>query len=110
MALDNAAAHTVWLGCAPRPGDPFLTRKDIALGHALAVLHPTAADHPVLPLTSAFNWRAVAGHLEAALEGEWYIVVFRSVRRHDADRTLLYAADAQAHAEALASGGLLLYF
>lgn len=39
-----------------------------------------------------------------------YIVAFRSVRRQGADTAHLYAADREAHEEAVTAGGLLLYW
>lgn len=39
-----------------------------------------------------------------------YIVAFRSKRRPDANTEWLYAADREAHEEAVTAGGLLLYW
>ena len=74
---------------------------------ALDALTPVSDDYAALPVADAFDW-AAAG--EALGEGEWYMVVFRSVRRPDADEALLAAYDDRAHDEASRSAGFVHYF
>jgi hypothetical protein len=70
----------------------------------LAPIHP---DYTTLPVRNGFNWAAcLAGERSLRL----YLVVFRSVRREDADLQLLRHYDDRAYAEAVRAGGLLRYF
>ncbi|KAL1924776.1 uncharacterized protein VTP21DRAFT_4430 [Calcarisporiella thermophila] len=62
------------------------------------------------PLEVAFDWTALAKEMGEDVEGEWFVVAFRSIRRADADSEKLYDADARAHEEAKNSGGLLKYW
>ncbi len=74
---------------------------------ACARISPLHPDYPTRPIEDGFNWSsALAGcHFERL-----YLVVFRSVRRPEADLDLLREHDDRAYAEALGSGGLLRYF
>ena len=63
-------------------------------------------DYQNLPIEQGFDWPVIAGHDFDSL----YLVVFRSVRRPDADLDLLRWFDDLAYAEALRCGGLLRYF
>lgn len=74
---------------------------------ALQRLAPITPDYATRPILDGFNW---ADCLAGVASGQWYLVVFRSVRRHTADTATLIALDDQAHAEALAARGLLFYF
>ena len=74
---------------------------------AVGTLHPRSPRYQRLPILDGFDW---ATYFAGCDDGEWYCVVFRSVRRPDASAELLTEFDNRAHAEALASGGLLLYF
>lgn len=78
----------------------------VGLQEAAQRIHPVRPDYPNLPIEQGFDWPAIAGHDFERL----YLVVFRSVRRPDADLDLLRWFDDLAYAEALASGGLLRYF
>jgi hypothetical protein len=74
---------------------------------ALAALAPVSDRYAVLPVADAFDWTDVARQLG---DGEWYLVVFRSIRRADADEARLTAYDDRAHAEAETSPGFVHYF
>jgi hypothetical protein len=70
-------------------------------------LRPARPDYATAPIDAAFDWHAC---LAAASGGPWYLVVFRSTRRADADGDVLTEFDDLAHLEARHVGGLLLYF
>jgi hypothetical protein len=69
-------------------------------------ISPKHLDYATLPIQAGFDWSPLSG---CAFE-ELYLVVFRSVRRPDADLFLLREHDDRAYEEALRSGGLLRYF
>lgn len=72
----------------------------------------TSRNTTYLPaIQEAFNWSAL--RLPPADEGRYYGVLFRSTRAPDCPSTrteTLYAADRRAHEEAVASGGLVMYW
>lgn len=70
-------------------------------------LVPRAADYAHRPIEEAFDWAAVTAGAPAA---EWYLVVFRSVRRADADEAALVWYDERAHEEAMTAPGFVHYF
>lgn len=74
---------------------------------SFARLRSTAADYAARPIEKAVNWSDVA---DPATSGEWYLVVFRSIRRADADERVLTEHDERAHREAEASEGFVHYF
>jgi hypothetical protein len=74
---------------------------------AFAALAPVSEAYATLPVADAFDWADVATELGV---GEWYLVVFRSIRRADADEARLTAFDDRAHAEAATSPGFVHYF
>jgi hypothetical protein len=74
---------------------------------ALAALAPVSESYASLPVADAFDWSATG---EALGTGEWYMVAFRSVRRHDADERMLTEVDERAHGEASRSPGYVHYF
>lgn len=74
---------------------------------ALAALQPISDRYATLPIDQAFDWSAVGRQLGA---GEWYLVVFRSVRRPGADERRLTEFDDRAHVEAASSPGYVHYF
>lgn len=78
----------------------------VGLQEAAQRIRPVRPDYQNLPIEQGFDWPAIADHDFDTL----YLVVFRSVRRPDADLDLLRWFDDLAYAEALASGGLLRYF
>jgi len=73
----------------------------------VGALRPRSARYQRLPILDGLDWSTCLCEFD---QGEWYCVVFRSVRRDGASFELLTEFDDRAHAEALASGGLLLYF
>jgi hypothetical protein len=72
-----------------------------------AGLVPLRPDYAVLPIDQAFDWSECLASVE---RGDWYVVVFRSVRRLEADDALLEESDRRAFAEAAGHSGLLCYF
>ena len=74
---------------------------------ALDRLTPVSDRYATLPIEQAFDWTDAGRELGA---GEWYLVVFRSVRRAGADETRLNAFDERAHTEASSSPGYVHYF
>lgn len=70
-------------------------------------LVPARYGYQTAPILEAFNWSYV---LEPIVSGRWYLIVFRSLRRPDADDGLLTEHDDMAFAEAMRSGGLLRYY
>ncbi len=70
-------------------------------------LQPVSDRYATLPIEQAFDWAPVGRQLGA---GEWYLVVFRSIRRPDADERRLNEFDARAHAEAASAPGFVYYF
>ena len=69
-------------------------------------ISPKHPDYTTRPIQTGFDWSALYG----CSFGQLYLVVFRSVRRPDADLALLREHDDRAYEEALRSGGLLRYF
>ncbi len=70
-------------------------------------LLPVSDRYATLPVAEAFTWDACEDEVEP---GEWYMVAFRSVHRHDADEARLTAYDDWAHAEAMSAAGFVHYF
>ena len=69
-------------------------------------ISPKHPDYSSRPIQAGFDWSPLYAYTFDRL----YLVVFRSVRRPDADLDLLRAHDDLAYEEALRSGGLLRYF
>ena len=69
-------------------------------------ISPKHPDYAIRPVQTGFDWSPLFGCAFDRL----YLVVFRSVRRPDADLDLLREHDDRAYEEALRSGGLLKYF
>ncbi len=67
---------------------------------------PTHPDYATLPIEDGFDWSSLSRCPFDSL----YLIVFRSLRRPEADLDLLRELDDRAYEEALASGGLLSYF
>ena len=67
------------------------------------------AEAAIALIRRVFNWDALPA-LPEDLEAQWYGVVFRSARKPGSESTSFYEADRQAHEEAVASGGLLMYW
>ena len=98
-----------------------LTELDQPLGLfalALTKLQNTRSDYATAPYTSSFNWDEVFSILRNLCEQtgtqwprtDFYVVIFRSKLRADADRARLGELDQMSHQEACASGGLLTYW
>ncbi|CAG8733048.1 13814_t:CDS:2, partial [Acaulospora colombiana] len=62
-----------------------------------------------VPVELGFNWDEIAESAKD-VEGEFYLVAFRSTRRADADNKLLYEADDKAYDEAKLSDGFVKYW
>src|SRR5262245_33405116 len=78
-----------------------------ATGFQLDRLLAASADYPMRPIDEAITW-ADAASVEAA--AEWYLVVFRSIRRADVDESELVRHDDAAHDEATSAPGFVHYF
>ena len=74
---------------------------------ALADPVPVSDAYASLPIDQALDWSPIAHGLG---DGEWYLVVFRSRRRADADELRLTAFDDAAHLEASTAPGFVHYF
>lgn len=74
---------------------------------ALHALTPVSERYATLPVADAFDWLDVGTQLA---DGEWYLVVFRSIRKEGADETRLTMYDERAHLEAAAAPGFVHYF
>ncbi len=64
-------------------------------------------DYMVLPVETSFSWPDCFRDIQ---QGEWYLVVFRSKHRLDADEELLTVLDDAASAAARQTPGFLFYF
>src|SRR5215203_2911052 len=69
-------------------------------------ISPRHPDYATRSIEDGFDWSS----LSCCLFERHYLVVFRSVRRPEADLDLLREHDDRAYEEALVSGGLLKYF
>src|SRR5918997_1530291 len=69
-------------------------------------ISPAHPDYATLPIEEGFDWSSLSHCPFDSL----YLVVFRSLRRPEADLDLLREHDDRAYEEAMASGGLLRYF
>src|SRR5919107_4661342 len=78
-----------------------------ALYEACRRISPTNPDYANLQIEEGFDW---SSRLAGARFDRLYLVVFRSVRRLDADLKLLKEHDDRAYEAALEAGGLLRYF
>jgi hypothetical protein len=65
------------------------------------------ADYSRLPIDAGFNWSEAFAEIAC---GEWYLVVFRSQHRRDADDAYLTWLDEQASRAASQHPGFLYYF
>ena len=69
-------------------------------------ISPRHPDYATLPIEDGFDWPS----LSRCVFDRLYLVVFRSLRRPEADLDLLREHDDRAYQEALKIGGLLRYF
>lgn len=84
------------------------TTTDFALiREAFDELRPVREDYPLVPIEDGFNWDECAAELNIP---SLYLVVFRSVRRTDADLAVLKAFDDRAFEDASRAPGFLFYF
>ena len=83
-----------------------IDRRTVDLREACGRIAPVHPEYVNLAIQEGFDW----GRLHDASFERLYLVVFRSVRRADADLDLLRERDDLAYGEALRSGGLLRYF
>ncbi len=84
-------------------------RRDSATNtrHPFHDLRPIVPDYALRPIVEGFNWADCAAR---AGVGEWYMVVFRSVRKSTADHALLAQFDELAYQEARTAPGFIFYF
>ncbi|MDX1994739.1 MAG: hypothetical protein SF029_20315 [bacterium] len=68
---------------------------------------PVHPHYMLLPIEDGFNWTECLAHVR---EGQWYLVVFRSKHRADADEALLTELDNRASSAARSLPGFLFYF
>ncbi|KAF0519073.1 hypothetical protein F8M41_016680 [Gigaspora margarita] len=61
------------------------------------------------PIETSFNWNEIASDIKD-IEGEWYLVAFRSIRSINANNDSLSNAEKKAYNEAEKHGGLLKYW
>jgi heme-degrading monooxygenase HmoA len=78
-----------------------------ALPAEYSPLLETNPAYSLLPIAQGFNWEAA---FAAVTCGSWYLVVFRSRHKADADEAYLTWLDAQAAAAAIRTPGFLYYF
>jgi hypothetical protein len=83
------------------------TYRSGSAAEAFQRLAPVTPDYALCPIDEGFNWTDALADLDA---GQWYLVVFRSVRSSAADVEMLSEYDDHAYQEALAASGLLYYF
>ncbi|KAL8809254.1 MAG: hypothetical protein Q9223_006685 [Gallowayella weberi] len=96
----------------------LLNHAQILLAKALTILSPSTQAYATSPYINSFNWESVFGLLAARVKAEgfvwreqfFYVIIFRSQVPASTDRGDLAVLDAKAHAEAMASGGLLKYW
>ena len=85
---------------------PRATQTEV-VHRACQRISPVYPDYAARPIQDGFSW---SSSLAGCPFDRLYLVVFRSVRRPEADLDLLLEHDDRAYAEALESGGLLRYF
>lgn len=96
----------------------LLNHAQVLLAKALTILSPLTDAYATSPYISSFNWEAVVSLLAATArtggfawkEQFFYVIIFRSQVPPSTNRSDLAALDMRAHAEAMASGGLLKYW
>jgi hypothetical protein len=76
-------------------------------GAIFARIRPLSDAYAALPVSAAFNWSDSA---IPELEGEWYMVAFRSVRRPGVDEERLREYDDRAAEDAQEAPGFVHYF
>lgn len=107
---NNTVGPKGWLGENARELASYiqaLRPVDHLLLDSLPKLHAITDDYVHTSIEKAFNWDQLAIDLKEEVEGDWFIVAFRSIRKATANNGLLFEADMQAQEEAIHSGGLL---
>lgn len=95
------------IGMRRRPRHPARSTP-VSAAEAFRELAPITAQYATIPIMEGFNWADCATQLR---EGEWYLVVFRSVRREAVDDLTLEMHDYGAYIEAQRRAeGLVYYF
>jgi hypothetical protein len=108
-----AATDRVELGRRPVIGKrgrraQRLRTRTVTAEEAFKDLAPVTARYATVPILEGFNWADCAARVA---EGEWYLVVFRSVRREAIDDLTLEMHDYGAYIEAQRRAvGLVFYF
>lgn len=75
---------------------------------AFQSLAPVTAKYATVPIMEGFNWQECSSRLDP---GEWYLIVFRSIRREAIDDLTLEMHDYGAYIEAQRRAiGLVFYF
>lgn len=95
-----------------------VSKPNQLLAKALTQMRAVRADYATAAYIESFNWSTIVDHLRNLSEKaayDWqpevfYIVVFRSRVNATTDRSDLGLMDADAHEEAMVSGGLLKYW
>ncbi|KAK5722595.1 hypothetical protein LTR15_005826 [Elasticomyces elasticus] len=120
-SLDLKATHLI---SSPYTNFANLLRIDTLdhystlLAFALTILKPVRSDYATADYMSSFNWPTVFRVLRGLCQQQdipwpkqdFYVVIFRSLRRRDADPHLITKLDQESHREACESGGLLKYW
>ncbi len=97
-----------------------LPLESLLFAKALTALQPIREDYATAPYTLSLNFDTVLSVLRSLSttpeglvtypETSFYVVVFRSKLRPGIDKDWLFKLDAESHAEACESGGLLKYW
>jgi hypothetical protein len=87
---------------------PDIDGPSLSLHKALHNFTPVTEKYASASYAEAFNWDQL--DLPEEDEHEWYVVVFRSIRKPGSDSGPLYDADRAAHEEAVQNGGLIMYW
>lgn len=108
----NIPGHHLSLTNLPLPS--------LLFAKALTALRPIREDYATAPYTLSLNFDTVLSVLRSLCtnahsvptypETTFYVVVFRSKLRPGIDKDWLFKLDAESHAEACESGGLLKYW
>jgi len=88
------------------------------MAKALTIMHPLTPAYSTAPYSEAFNWLDIVAKIRDLVDADgyafpetsFYIIVFRSCIPPTTDRSHLGELDAEAHQEAVESGGLLKYW
>ncbi|QIW95981.1 hypothetical protein AMS68_001499 [Peltaster fructicola] len=89
-----------------------LTPPFAGFAKALISMNNIRPDYATAPYQESFNWNEIAESFSKQAVGDisFFVIVFRSRLKLDADRDLLGELDKAAHLEAVEAGGLLKYW